>query len=158
MNLLARFNAAVQEYTSKLAVPKRKHSSSERPSQIDGVLSDLSPVIEQATKEFAAIRLGQTSVPNATVFLLDSKSTLVRSTLLFLPESAKFFRCDVLDLNVSDVLFELAGKTREENLETHNFLYNTREEAVDAYLQWFAWAVALLRNESSSEELRDGAA
>jgi hypothetical protein len=154
MSLLSRFNSAVQDYSNKLATSGRDAHS----SPIERTLIELAPVIEQATTEFTAIRMGQTDVPNSAVFLLDSKSTLVRSMLIFDTESKKFFRRDELDLNVPDLMFELTNQTREENVETHDFSYDTEEEVVEAYLQWFAWAVAVLRKEKADESTSDGRA
>lgn len=76
--------------------------------------------------------------------------------LVYLEDSETLVRRDVLDLNVPDVIFELAGQRREDSLETHDFVYHSLEEAVSAYRHWFEWAIDLLRREDGIPSKQDG--
>ena len=117
-------------------------------SEIPAILLELEPVIRAAVTEFPdRIAQGETRVEDAAVFFLHSDSTLVKSMLVYVEESDAYCRRDVLDLNVPDIVFDLANQNREDSLETHDFVYRCPTEAIAAYREWFNWAVALLRKE-----------
>lgn len=152
MSILTRFHQAITDFVARTQGTNLE-AIEVRPSvqMMEMVLTTLAPVIEAATNEFAELRMGSTSTPNAALFLLDLKSTAMKSMLIFDQKSGRYYRRDELDLQLPDVIFELAGQTREETLEVHNFSYDSVEEVVEAYIQVFAWAVAQLRKERAED-------
>lgn len=122
-------------------------------SEIPAILLELEPVIRAAVTEFPDhIAQGETKVEDAAVFFLQSDSTLVKSMLVYVEEGNAYCRRDVLDLNVPDVVFDLANQSREDSIETHDFVYRSPAEVTEAYRHWFTWAVALLRKERLANE------
>lgn len=122
-------------------------------SEIPAILLELEPVIRAAVTEFPDhIAQGETKEEDAAVFFLQSDSTLVKSMLVYVEENDAYCRRDVLDLNVPDVVFDLANQSREDSIETHDFVYRSPSEVFEAYHQWFTWAVALLRKERLANE------
>ena len=101
MSLLTRFDDAIRSFSQQTA---QQNGGAKGPgnAEVDSVLVVLDPLMKQATQEFRAIRLGETSVPNAAVFLLDSESVLMKSMLIFEQGTGKFFRRDELDLNLPE--------------------------------------------------------
>lgn len=115
-------------------------------NEMHRILSELAPEIQAVKAAFPDNFSGGEPGDDLTLFL-KSESTLIRSLLTYVEKLQVYYRKDELDLNLSDIVFEMAGKRREDDIETHDFIYETADEAIIAYLKWLTWAVTLLNNE-----------
>lgn len=94
------------------------------------------PIRRLAAKFPSAFAEGLPKSADCMVLFVEDGTSSIRSMLIFEASSQKLVRRDVWDLNVSDVLIDLAGERREDLVEQHDFVYENIREAVSAYLDW----------------------
>jgi hypothetical protein len=151
MSLRDKLEQSIQRFSAVFS--RQAESVRSARQQIDAVFRPLSELMTGFSQEFPDFKLVKNPDKLSLSFTFDSKSTLVKSVLRFDAESQQFTRHDDLDLNLPDLIFELAGSKREGSAEVHDFVYASAQDAIDADVQWIGWAVALLRHERANPDL-----
>jgi hypothetical protein len=77
-------------------------------------------------------------------------SAKVDSTISYDSQAKVFYRNDVVDIEAGDLLFALAGTTREEQQTHYSFSFNSAIELAESYIKHFALAVNTIQESRKS--------
>lgn len=75
----------------------------------------------------------------------------VDSTIYYDTKNKTFHREDIVDLDVSDLLFDIAETTREEHQQHYAFSYSTATELAESYVRHLALAVNTINESRKSQ-------
>jgi hypothetical protein len=91
--------------------------------------------------EYPEIRFQSFSNEYRATLTFPIPSAKVDSMVSYDSQAKVFYRNDVVDIDAGDLLFALAGTSREEHQTHYSFSFNSANELAESYIKHFALAV-----------------